>query len=332
MPIDKNEISVNAKGGTEMMSDRLNSLPADLLDKFQIIPSRIRTLDEKRVRIFWAHDLPNQEEEAQLRNYGWQKFSKLVFVSHWQQQLYINYYKIPWEKTQVLQNAIEPISITPEEIAAKFKDDTIRLIYHTTPHRGLRMLVPVFERLAEEFDNIHLDVYSSFEIYGWSHRDEEFKDVFQKITAHPQMSWHGSKPNSVVREALKKANIFAYPCKWAETSCIALMEAMSAGCMCVHPDYGALPETAANLTNMYTWSHIDEHHEAVFYNCLREAIVNIREKRDFSILSFQKLYADTFYNWDVRYWQWKSFLESLQNEPTDLPKSVGPDAFVYHTR
>ena len=95
------------------------------------------------------------------------------------------------------------------------------------------------------YDNVHLDVFSSFNAYGWAERDEPYQELFDKIEAHPQMTYHGFKPNNIVRNALQKAHIFAYPSIWMETSCIALMEAMSAGLMCVHPNLAALPETAA---------------------------------------------------------------------------------------
>ena len=44
--IERNEMNVNAMGGTEMMQKSLHErLPTDIRDKFQIIPSRVRSLD-----------------------------------------------------------------------------------------------------------------------------------------------------------------------------------------------------------------------------------------------------------------------------------------------
>ena len=63
MPVEINEASKNTKGGTELMAERLReAIPFELLDKFQIIPSRVRSLDESKVRVFWCHDLPNDGE------------------------------------------------------------------------------------------------------------------------------------------------------------------------------------------------------------------------------------------------------------------------------
>jgi hypothetical protein len=50
----------------------------------------------------------------------------------------------------------DPIAPT----AIRKSKERIKLIYHTTPHRGLQILVPVFEKLCEWHDDIELDVFS----------------------------------------------------------------------------------------------------------------------------------------------------------------------------
>lgn len=312
MPIDyKHELTRNAKGGTELMSQALESrLDPRLLDKFQIIPSRIRTLDDSRIRIFWAHDLPGDPESEFLKNGGFNKFEKLVFASNWQMQQYIQYYGLPWYKCNVIQNAVVPI----EPHQKPDPKERINFIYHTTPHRGLNILVPVFAKLAEKYgDKIHLDVYSSFKIYGWEERDNQFKELFEQIKQHPQMTYHGSVDNKQIREALKKAHVFAYPSTWMETSCIALIEAMSAGLLCVHSNLAALPETAANWTWMYQYNEDQRDHAVQLYGMM-EGAVEIFSEGDATLqnmLTAQSTYMQRFYDWELRAIQWDSFLRSI---------------------
>jgi hypothetical protein len=107
--------------------------------------------------ILWCHDLAEDPENKVLRDGGWEKFDHFVFVSNWQRDQYIVRFGIPYSKCSVIYNAVE------KQYAPKEKDmSTIRFVYHTTPHRGLELLVPIFDALSKEFDNIHLDVYSSF--------------------------------------------------------------------------------------------------------------------------------------------------------------------------
>ena len=138
--IERNEMNVNAMGGTEMMQKALHEqLPEDIRDKFQIIPSRVRSLDPDKIPVLWLHDLAEDPESEHLRNpSNRNKFKKLVFVSHWQFATYHKMLGIPYSESIVLKNAIVPI---PNH--TKPKDGPIRLIYHTTPHRGLDVLVAV---------------------------------------------------------------------------------------------------------------------------------------------------------------------------------------------
>lgn len=307
MPIDyRTEMTKDAMGGTELMAMNLEKrLEPELLEKFQIISSRVENIDDSKKKVLWLHDLPGDPASDHLKNGGYNRFDKLVFVSNWQMQGYIEYYGIPWYKCAVIQNAIDPI-----ESHEKTKDK-IRLIYHTTPHRGLNILYSVFDKLCEVHEDIELDVYSSFKIYGWEQRDEPYKPLFEACENHPKINYHGSVSNERVREALKESHIFAYPSIWKETSCIALIEAMSAGLMCVHPNYAALPETASNWTWMYQYQDSERDHAQVFYGMLDGAIRSIKSGESENRLYNQKQYIDMFYNWELRATQWKYLLASM---------------------
>jgi glycosyltransferase involved in cell wall biosynthesis len=312
MPIDyKHELTRNAKGGTELMAEALESrLDPKLLERFQIVPSRVRNLDESKFKIFWAHDLPGDPESEFLRNGGYNKFDRLVFVSNWQMQHYINHYGIPWYKCNVIQNAIVPI----EQHEKPDHTKCVNFIYHTTPHRGLNILVPVFAELAKKYgDKIHLDVYSSFKVYGWEERDAPYKKLFDDVKQHDNMTYHGAVPNSEIREALKKAHSFAYPSIWAETSCIALIEAMSAGLLCIHPNYAALYETAANWTWMYQFNEDQRDHAVQLYGMMDGAIEAFltNDKTLLQGLQTQKSYMNRFYDWELRAIVWDSLLRSI---------------------
>lgn len=321
--IIRNETNINAMGGSEIIATNLASrLDQNLLKEFQIVNSRVRELDESKVRIFIAHDLPGDPESEFLKNGGWDKFHILVFVSNWQMHQYMNYYKIPWSKCIVIQNAIEPLEFNQN----KYKDK-IKLAYWSTPHRGLGLLVPVFQKLCEKHENIELHVFSSFEIYGWKERDAQFESLFETCRNDQNIVYHGSVPNETIREALNDIHILAYPSIWLETSCMVLMEAMSAGLLCVHPNYGALYETAANLTFMYQWNENVNEHANQFYHLLDNAINIANEDWVKSNLATQSAYARNFYSWNARVPVWNGLLSSMVNLPRELPKP----SFTYST-
>jgi UDP-glucose:(glucosyl)LPS alpha-1,2-glucosyltransferase len=304
---------IGSQGGTEQMVAGLRQrLPADLLDQFNIICSRVRdeSINPNKKNILWLHDTWDDPESQHLKNKkSLDQFEKLVFVSNYQQQTYNMGLGVPYDKGIVMQNAIVPI-----EEHEKPKDK-INIIYHTTPHRGLELLVPICEFLAARDIDFHLDVYSSFGIYGWPQRDEQYKELFERIKNHPNMTYHGWKPNSEIREALKKAHIYAYPSIWPETSGISVIEAMSAGCNVICPTLAALPETCANFAIMYGWNEDNNKHANMFAGLLNMVIRDYWADFNQQRLGFQKVYFNNFYNWDLRARQWEDFLKSLVNKP-----------------
>jgi UDP-glucose:(glucosyl)LPS alpha-1,2-glucosyltransferase len=315
-----NELNANSNGGTEIIARRMHrDLPQELLQKFHIIHSRVRELDESKVRILVCHDLVDDDETAHLGNNGWLKFHRIVFVSYWQRDSYIKKYGIPYSRTTVIHNGV----LAFDGDLTK-PDDKINIIYHTTPHRGLELLVPVVEKLQEKWgEQIHLDVFSSFKMYGWED-PPQFGPLFDKVKNTKGMTYHGYQPQEVLYEYLRKAHIFGYPSIWQETSCMALMEAMSAKVCCVHPDYAALPETGAKWTMMYNYHENPHKHCGVFYNVLDVAIELIQEKdRNMQVkIAGQKVYADMYYNWEFQKRQWESLLIMHQDDPVEMEKPV----------
>lgn len=302
---------IGAKGGTEQMFERLmNFLPQEVTDEFNIICSRVRSVDPSKKNILWLHDTWDDPESEHLKDpKSLERFKKLVFVSHYQQSTYNLGLGVPYSKGVVLQNAIDPI-----EDHEKPRGSTINLIYHTTPHRGLELLVPVAEFMTEKGFDYHLDVFSSFKIYGWEQRDEPYKAIFDRCMRNPNITYHGYQPNSVIREALKKAHIYAYPNIWPETSAISVIEAMSAGCQVVCPNFAALPETCANFANMYGWNEDHNEHANLFANILFNSMNEHWSDGVQNKLKFQKMYFNNFYSWDYRKEQWRGFLYSLRDK------------------
>jgi len=312
-----NEQNENARGGTELMMEGLHKhVDANLLSKFQIIPSRVRNIEDDKPTIYWVHDLPWDPEVQHLSDGGHSKFDKIVYVSDWQKELYQLIHNIPPSKGIVVKNAIEPFNPTMDP--KPDPNERINIIYHTTPHRGLELVLPIYEALYEEYgDRLHLDVYSSFSIYGWEQRDEPYKPLFENLKKHPGVTYHGAKTNEEVREALEKAHIFLYPSIWQETSCIAAIEALAAGCVVVCPNLAALPETCANWAFMYNFNEDQQAHANTAYGAIKNAIEVLGTEEMTTNLYNQKAYFELYYNWYLRGKQWTSLLKGMLGEDLD---------------
>lgn len=294
-----------AQGGTELLKKWLfQNIDTRLLENVNIV-SRPEDMSDKDNNVLWVHDLPADMPflaSAKER----QRFRGIVFVSSWQQTVFFMNMGVPYSDSTVIRNAIYPI--TPGE---KRRDGQIRLIYHPTPHRGLELLVPVFNKLCEKYDNLHLDVFSSFDLYDRPEANEPYNALYDACRAHPKISYHGTQPNDVVRAALAEADIFAYPCIWRETSCISAMEAMSARCLVIAPEYAALPETLSGFNFGYNWTERLEDHARRFATVLERAIEATNARETDELLDAQKLHVDRFYSWSARAAQWETYLGSV---------------------
>lgn len=330
MPFEENEISKNSQGGTESVKRGLaERLPPGLADDFQIICSRVREIDESKIRVYWLHDLPDDPETNHLREEASRdRFHKLVFCGNWQYSRFQLVTGVPYDdKSIVIETPIDPFPTVKKNF-----DDKIRLIYTSTPQRGLNILVAVFEKLAEKYPNIHLDVFSSFKIYGWEEADKQFEPLYDRIRNHPQMTYHGFAPNDVVREHLLKAHIHSYPCTWLECNSRSVIEAMSAGLLCVHPNFGGLSDTSGGMNFMYQGHEDPSKHAGIFHAMLMQAIDTVSQDQMQNYLKLVKIYADSRYNWNKITSQWVDLLTELKNkhESTDSRKIV-KEVFRYNS-
>jgi glycosyltransferase involved in cell wall biosynthesis len=172
-----------------------------------------------------------------------------------------------------------------------------------------------FNKLCKEYDNLTLKVFSSYKIYGWDEIQKQYEqsELYQKLNQNPNIQNIGFVSHEELKKELAKSHIFTYPCVWKECGCTSLLEAMSAGLLCVHPSYGPLPELASNWTMMYDYHEDKSVHEQIFYEHLKKAINIVNEKNVQRKLKYQREYVNYFYNWERRTQEWIELLKSLEH-------------------
>lgn len=305
-------------------------LPKELTDDFQIICSRVRKLHDDKIRVYWLHDLPEDPETNHLKDPSSRaRFHKTVFCGQWQYYRYQHILGMPYDHNcAVIETAIDPLP------SVEKSKDEIRLVYSSTPQRGLALLVPVFEELAKKYDNIVLDVFSSFKIYGWESADAQFEPIFERCRNHPRINYHSFAPNEVVKETLLKAHIHAYPSIWLECNSQSIIEAMSAGALCVHPNFGGLIDTSGGMNFMYQGHSDNNMHAGMFYQALDNAISVVNTDQVQTYLKLVKVYADNRYSWSKVTNQWEDLLRGLKQQYSTIGSRQLPDTtpkFVYNT-
>jgi len=303
------------KGGTELQLDFLHQyVDKNLLDQVQIctsIPGKV-PLDPTKLNILWqknSYDQPNIHpwfmDKSNHRKYDW-----YVFNSHWNYEKFRMMFGIPTEKCIVIKNGVEKIQQSkPYE-----KGQPIKIIHQNTPWRGLSVLLGAMQLVKNPL--ITLDVYSSCEVYGkdfMEKNDHNYKALYEQAESLPNVNYIGYKPNEYIRENIKNYNMYVYPSIFEETSCISLLEAMSAGLYSIVTDYGALFETGAEFPMYIPY---DNNYRALaekFAYGIAAAAETLHEPQIQNHLTTQANYAQIYYSWPKQASAWTTFLKGALN-------------------
>lgn len=271
---------------------------------------RPEVLDLSRKNVIWQQLSYDQQNVLSMQD---SKFVNMVdcfvYVSNWSYEKFRMVYKTPEHKSLVIKNAIDPIEYIPR------KKEKFKLIYTSTPWRGLEVLLDAFELLKR--DDVELDVYSSTIIYGdgfYKENESVYKPLFDRARSMKNVNYKGYAENKEIRKAVQQAHIFSYPSVFEETSCIAAIEAGAAGCKMVTTNYGALYETCGEFAAMVPYNSNKKALAQSYAKALNFTLNNYWEEDNLNMLDFQSRYYNKFYSWDYRKHQWAKLFNSLRKK------------------
>ncbi len=199
-----------------------------------------------RLRVLWNQDLlvPGQMQSAVMA-IAW-ALDQAVYVSH--------YHQAQWEDAQpelkgigwATRNGFDPAHLP----AASTKHPN-RIIHISRPERGLGPLLAMWPALkaAKPDAELHICRYSSMYDTGkgsWSEVCQSFDDAIADLNQTVGgITYLGELNKPQLYQAISDAAVMWYPgvSTFAETSCIAAVEAQACGTPFVGSYRGALPET-----------------------------------------------------------------------------------------
>jgi glycosyltransferase involved in cell wall biosynthesis len=212
----------------------VSSIHPDLLEKLPFRAGRPRLA-------LWAHhDIDQPAVQSLMKPSVLRQISKFLFVSEWQRDRYCSQFSIDPADTAVIgspycERALERVG----EIGKRF--DAPRLIYTSTPFRGLDVLTDAFPIFARRFPEARLTVLSGMELYGDSN-NSTFQPLFDRLGSMPQVECLKPIGKLNLYESLRDANVYSYPSTFAETFCIGALEARLLENAVLLTRTGALPE------------------------------------------------------------------------------------------
>jgi len=259
-----------------------------------------------------AHDQPGMRELSRLNERkSWTGFA---FVSDWQRECYEKFFWTPREKGRVLRNAVSPAFADGNETAPWFATgDPPTLFYTSTPFRGLDVLLRAFPAIRAAVAGTRLRVFSSMSVYKVPAEEDKYRGLYDQCRAMEGVEYVGSLGQSRLAKELAGAAALAYPSTFAETSCIAALEAMAVGAAVFVSRLGALPETTGGLASMVDWQPDEARLAARFADMAIEALRDMQQnpasaaaRRNERI----KFIRDN-YLWPARAKEWVAWLSQL---------------------
>jgi len=265
-------------------------------------------IEKNKINVLWMQHFVNQEEAKNLGSKDYvNKLDYIVFNSNWNFEKFQYQFKIPESKSLVIKNAIEKID------SHEKPKDKINLIYHTTPWRGLILLLKIFKKL--NLQNVELNICSSTTIYGKkfdSILGKKYKNVFEECKNTKNVNYLGFIENNKMIELLKNMHIYSFPSIWPETSCISAIEAMAAGCEIVTSNLGALYETCAPFATFVGFDSNFDNFEKKYQKALESSIKNFWSKENQKKIQLQQEIINLTYSWAARSKEWISFFKEAR--------------------
>lgn len=198
-----------------------------------------------------------------------------------------------------------------------------RLMYASSPDRGLLYLAMIFERAREIVPDLELHVY-----YGFNNLDKiiqanpqyrEGTEKLRKLLDQPGIEYHGRMGQPELFREWQKAGIWCHPSSFTETSCITCMDAQA---------LGAIPITTP------IWAVCENVEHGVFiegdpYNCnLTRARYTLELIRMACDPNRQEAIRERMMPWALKRFDWEKYVDQWEEwAENDLDVTVPPSAY-----
>lgn len=256
-------------------------------------------------------------------------WNRLVLKSQVQASEFIGKFDLDPQMVHIIGNAVSPF-VARKKLARKYFFDTgapPRLIYTSTPFRGLDVLIDAMPLIRSGIPGCTLDVYSSMKVYQKAD-GAEFMGLYERCRRTEGVTYHGSVNQPELADAMRSADVFAYPSLFRETSCISLMEAMASGAIIASTALGAIPETSGRYGFLMRLprdgrtpkAKIVRDYAAHVIQTIEDATSRPDEFR--RLLDEQAIFAHSTYCWPARAQQWSKFLHSISVKPCSSAQSL----------
>ncbi len=198
---------------------------------------------KSKLNILWIHDIHCGDSLTMERS---MKIDKFFCLSSWHKDFFLDSYKfIHRNRVEKTRNGIDL-----NRFSSPVVRDPNRVVYGSSPDRGLEVLLLSWPRIKKECPDASLHIYYGFDNWekyaigdhGQLKLIEKLKFIIESLTCF-DVHLHGRVSQEELAREYLKSGVWAYPTWFSETSCVTAMEAQVSGLYSITSPVAALPET-----------------------------------------------------------------------------------------
>lgn len=181
----------------------------------------------------WCHDLTTMGIENA-------HFTKVLALSEFHRDFLVNLCGVKRDKILVTANGINP-----ERWRTEFapKRDPMRVIFSSSPDRGLDRAMRVMDHVVKEIPEARLEAYYGFDNMLKLGHKEHVARLQKMIDERPYVTYNGNVSQTELTSAMQQSAVWLYPTNFLETFCITALEAICSGTYPIVRSFGALKDT-----------------------------------------------------------------------------------------
>lgn len=269
------------------------------------------------LKLLWMHDVNNGPG---IEGYI-DRIDQVIGLTKWHAAHLSKLYSVPSAKLSVVPNGVNlerfPVSAWDKQ--------TNRLIWSSSPDRGLDVLLGMWPIMREMYSDIELHIY-----YGWDiidkiiaeHRKNGRQLVGLENFRHKCLSQieilggeeggiyqHGRVGQTELAAEQAKSLIWPYPTSFMETFCITAVEMQLAGVIPVASDLAALKETVAPVYNGISGWPLNRDFQQRWLS-LFSATMDTNEEERGEARELARDYVSEF-TWEKAYSKWNNLFTDL---------------------
>jgi FkbM family methyltransferase len=174
------------------------------------------------------------------------KIKNVFCLSEWHKSYFLSFFPQFTDRTTAFGYGIDFQNFLYDNSIQKIKHS---FIYSSFPNRGLIVLLKMWNRIKERFNDAILNIFVNLD-NDWvnqNFRDEiiEIRKLLEDLKDKNVVN-HGWVSKKTLGEYWKKSEIWFYPCKFAETFCLTALEAALSKTLCITNNLAALQDTVGD--------------------------------------------------------------------------------------